>query len=240
LKIKEQKTDGEKKLVTIVIDSIAGATTKVEQESNYEKDGWSTSKAIVLSKAMRKITHLIAKERAILLITTQYREKLGITFGDNRTFSGGKALPYAASVIIDLKKAGDIKVKIDGREEVIGVLTEAKIIKNRLGPPKKKVTFEIFFDRGIDNMGIWFKTLKEYGILIQGGAWYSIIDKETGEILKKFQEKDFKNIITKEMPHLKDILYKQLCDVMIMKYKSDELDPDQIQVEESNDNIEED
>jgi len=41
------------RLVTILVDSLAAASTKVEMEADYSKDGWATSKAIIISKAMR-------------------------------------------------------------------------------------------------------------------------------------------------------------------------------------------
>ena len=53
------------RLVTIVVDSLAGASTKVEMDANYDKDGWATAKAIILSKAMRKITNLIGREKIL-------------------------------------------------------------------------------------------------------------------------------------------------------------------------------
>ena len=48
------------KLVTILVDSLAAASTKVEMDADFEKDGWATSKAIIISKAMRKITQMVA------------------------------------------------------------------------------------------------------------------------------------------------------------------------------------
>jgi recombination protein RecA len=70
------------RIVTIVVDSIAGASTKVEQAADYDKDGWATSKALILSKAMRKITNFIGRERICLILCNQLRTRLGVTFGD--------------------------------------------------------------------------------------------------------------------------------------------------------------
>lgn len=70
------------RLVTIVVDSISAATTQVEQEADYDKDGWATTKAILMSKAMRKITNTIGKQRILLLFASQLREKMGVMFGD--------------------------------------------------------------------------------------------------------------------------------------------------------------
>jgi recombination protein RecA len=70
------------RLITIVVDSMAAASTKIEMEADYEKDGWATSKAIINSKAMRKITQMIGRQRICLIFTNQLREKLGVSFGD--------------------------------------------------------------------------------------------------------------------------------------------------------------
>ena len=66
------------RLVTILVDSLAAATTKVELEAEFDKDGWATSKAIILSKAMRKITQMIGRQRVALVFTNQLRQKLGV------------------------------------------------------------------------------------------------------------------------------------------------------------------
>lgn len=78
-KIRESNKD---KLVTILVDSLAAASTKVEMDADYDKDGWATTKAIVISKAMRKITQMIARQQVALVFTNQLRQKLGVMFGD--------------------------------------------------------------------------------------------------------------------------------------------------------------
>lgn len=78
-KLRESNRD---KLVTIVVDSVMGASTKIEMEADYNKDGWATQKAIILSKAMRKVTNMIAREKVCLVFTNQLRTRLGVSFGD--------------------------------------------------------------------------------------------------------------------------------------------------------------
>lgn len=80
--VEKIRSSDKKRLVTIVIDSLAGAATKREIEGDFDKDGFNTDKAIVNSKAMRKITGLIARERICVILTNQLRQKLGIVFGD--------------------------------------------------------------------------------------------------------------------------------------------------------------
>lgn len=72
-KVREKSPDT---LVTIVVDSVAGATTEIEQKADYQKDGWATAKAIILSKALRKITNMIGRQKVTLVFTNQLRMKL--------------------------------------------------------------------------------------------------------------------------------------------------------------------
>lgn len=215
------------RLVTIVIDSVSAATTKVEQEADFEKDGWATTKAILMSKAMRKITNLIGKQRVLLLCASQLREKMGVMFGEKLTTSGGKALGFHASCRIRLKGIGKIKTGTGATEQIIGVQTEAQVIKNRMGPPFKKAIFDIYFSSGIDDINSWLKLMKDYGLLKQSGAYYTIINDETGEETR-FMAKDWRGMMEKS-PELKEYCYKKICNIFIMKYRQENLlNPDEL------------
>lgn len=215
------------RLVTIVVDSVAAATTKIEQEADYDKDGWATAKAIIMSKALRKITGMIGKERILVCFTNQLREKLGVMFGDKYTTSGGKALPFHASCRIRLKGLDKLKNKQGSVEQIIGVRTEAQIVKNRMGPPFKKANFDIYFESGIDDVNSWLQLLKDYEVIKQSGSWYEFTNEETGEHYK-FQGKDWRSMINNDQ-NLKEHCYKKICEVVIMRYKADEsIDPDQL------------
>ena len=123
------------RLVTIVVDSVMGASTKIEMAKEFDKDGYATSKAIILSKGMRKLTNMIGREKICLIFTNQLRTRLGVAFGDPYTTSGGKAIPFHASVRLRLKSVGQIKVKKDGVDQAIGIQTRCQVVKTRLGPP---------------------------------------------------------------------------------------------------------
>ena len=219
--VKIRESDRER-LVSILVDSLAGASTKVEMEADFEKDGWATSKAIIVSKAMRKITQMIGRERIALVFTNQLRQKLGVMFGDPWTTSGGKALPFHSSTRIRLKNMGQIKV--GAKNDVIGMKCRAQIIKNRLGPPLRHADFNLYFDSGIDDMGSWLTVLKDHKLLKIAGAWYTLEYK--GKDIK-FQSKDFEKKL-EENDGLKEYLYDKICDVSILKYKSADLGIDDV------------
>ena len=199
--------------VTILVDSLAAASTKVEMEADYDKDGWATSKAIIISKAMRKITQMIGKHNVALVFTNQLRQKLGVMFGDPWTTSGGKALPFHASTRIRLKNLGQIK---DTKKNTIGMKCRAQIVKNRLGPPLRHADYAMYFDRGIDNYGGWLTVMKEHKLVKSGGAWYTLVDQNGDE--HKFLSKDWEELITKN-DELRQYVYELICDKVILKYK---------------------
>ena len=216
-KVRETSKD---RLVTIVTDSVAAASTQVELASDYGKDGYATDKAIISSNAMRKITNMIGRQKILLVYTNQLRQKMNaMPFGDPWTTSGGKALAFHASVRLRLKGAGQIKMKVGGNDKIVGMKVRCQVVKNRMGPPLRSTDFEIYFDRGIDNYGSWLKVMKDNKIVKQAGAWYTYTDTDTGEELK-FQSKDFIDIM-EEREEIREQIYKKICEVQILEYKSD-------------------
>ena len=134
------------RMLTIIVDSVAAASTKAELESDHGKDGFATGKSIIISKAMRKITNMIGKQKVLIVFTNQLRQNLNaMAFGDKYVVSGGKALAYHCSVRVRLNNTGKLKKG----EEVIGNECKAVVIKNRMGPPQRQAAFDIYFDSGI-------------------------------------------------------------------------------------------
>ena len=208
-KVRESDKD---RLVTILVDSLAAATTKVELEADFDKDGWAPAKAIIISKAMRKITQMIGRQKVALVFTNQLRQKLGVMFGDPWTTSGGKALPFHASTRIRLKNTGQIK---DTKKNTIGIKMRAQVIKNRLGPPMRHADFNLYFETGIDNEGSWLTVLKDHKLVKQGGAWYTMLNHKGEEL--KFQSKDWSEQLKDEK--FKEHCYNLICGKVILKYE---------------------
>ena len=206
-KIRESDKD---RLVTILVDSLAAATTRTELAGDFDKDGWATSKAIIISKAMRQITQMIGRQKICVVFTNQLRQKLGVMFGDPWTTSGGKALPFHASTRIRLKNVGQIKKGND----TVGMKMRAQVVKNRLGPPMRSADFNLFFETGLDNNGSLLQVLKDNKIVKQGGSWYTL-DFDGDEI--KFQSKDW-DALLKDRPEVYDYCYEKVCEASILKY----------------------
>ena len=228
--IESVRKSNKDRLVTIVVDSVMGASTKIEQAADYDKDGWATSKAIILSKGMRKITNLIGRQRIALLFTNQLRSRLGVAFGDPWTTSGGKAIPFHSSVRLRLKSVGQIKVKKDGVDQTVGIKTRCQVIKNRMGPPLKTIDYDIYFESGIDDFGGWLNVMKQFKLVSTAGAWYTYKKSDGTDV--KFLSKDFQGKLEADL-ELKDEIYNAICDAYILTYKpGDNIGIDDIEIEE--------
>ena len=211
------------RILTIIVDSVAAASTKAELESDHGKDGYATGKSIIISKAMRKITTMIGRQKVLTVFTNQLRQNLNaMAFGDKYVVSGGKSLAYHCSVRVRLNNTGKLKKG----EEVIGNECKALVVKNRMGPPQRQASFDIYFDSGIADYGSWIKVLKENNLVKQGGAYYTYKKDDGTEW--KFQSKDFVQIMKNDKV-LNEEIYMKICNSVIMKYK----DPNSIIVDDA-------
>ena len=211
------------RILTIIVDSVAAASTKAELESDHGKDGFATGKSIIISKAMRKITTMIGRQKVLTVFTNQLRQNLNaMAFGDKYVVSGGKALAYHCSVRVRLNNTGKLKKG----EEVIGNECKAVVVKNRMGPPQRQASFDIYFDSGIADYGSWIKVLKENNLVKQGGAYYTYKKDDGSEW--KFQSKDFVETMKTDKA-LSEEVYLKICDAVVMKYK----DPNSIIVDDA-------
>jgi len=211
------------KLLTIIVDSVAAASTKTEKESEHGKTGYATDKSIIISKAMRKITNMIGKQKILIVFTNQLRQNLNaMAFGDKWVVSGGKALAYHCSVRVRLNTVGKLK-KEDG---IIGVTCKADVKKTRFGPGYRSATFDIYYDSGIADYAGWIDVLKKKSLVTQGGAYYTY-KRLNGESMK-FSSKEFIPMMQTNK-ELRDEVYGRICEEWIMKYK----EPNSVIVDEA-------
>lgn len=218
------RTSDKKRLVTILVDSVMGASTKRELAADYSKEGYSTDKAIIISQALRKLTNMLSREKICLIFTNQLRQKVGVMgFADPWQTSGGKAIAFHSSIRIRLKSTGQVKAKTsDGREEIIGINTKATVIKNRIAPPMRSADFEISFRSGIEDEKNWFEILLKYGAIKKSGSQYLYeVITEHGEVIEeKFYRKNWTDILQKYK--LVDKVKTEIAEFLKFSYENPE------------------
>lgn len=221
-------------LLTIFVDSVTQASVEKEMEAEHGVDGYNTGRAIVISKAMRKITSLIAKQRILPVFTNQVRYNMNAgPFGDKWIVPGGKALPFACSVRVRLANMGKLTKK-DG--EVIGMKAQAQVIKNRCGPNYRTAAFEIHYDSGIQDLASWLKFMKDYKIIDGDGRGYEY-KRPSGEVLN-FNTEKFVELMNTDAS-LKEEVYQAICNKYIMQYRdpNSKIVEDVVETGDENDDI---
>jgi recombination protein RecA len=152
----------------VVIDSVAALVPKAEIEGEMGESHMGLQ-ARLMSQALRKLTGAIAKSNCAIVFINQIREKIGVMFGNPETTTGGRALKFYASVRIDIRRVGNLKVG----EETIGARARATVVKNKVAPPFRKTEFDILFDEGISYFGDLVDLGALHKVLEKSGTWFS-------------------------------------------------------------------
>lgn len=194
----------------IVIDSVAALTPRAEIEGEMG-DQLPGLQARLMSQALRKLTGSISKSKTLVIFINQIRMKIGVMYGSPETTTGGNALKFYASVRLDIRRTGSVKV----RDEILGNNVRVKVVKNKVAPPFREVEFDIMYGEGISKLGEIIDLGVKAGVIEKSGSWFSWNSTRIGQGRDNAREflknnPDIANQIEKQVRGAKEVIEEEL------------------------------
>jgi recombination protein RecA len=156
---------GAKQPELFICDSLDALSDRAEMERSMDQGTYGAEKAKKMSQLFRRLVRLMKQKHVTLIIISQVRDKIGVTFGRKTTRTGGHALDFYASQVVYLAHIATLQRKARGVKRPSGVEVRAKLDKNKVGLPFREAQFPIMFGYGIDDVAACLEWLKEVGSL---------------------------------------------------------------------------
>ena len=118
------------------------------------------------------------------MFINQLRQKIGVTFGNPETTTGGNALKFYASMRLDVRRIGQVKIG----DELVGGKTRVKMAKNKCAPPFCEAEFEIRYGTGVDSLAELIDLGLARGLLEKSGNHLSFAGTTLGNGREKSRD----------------------------------------------------
>lgn len=183
----QYKEFGKELPILVDWDSVAASRTEAEMDADHYGPGQIGGQARCLSTNLPYFTDLISYSHTHILMLNQVRHKMNEL---NNPYAqrnpqanqpqptGGFAPGFYASVRIEMRDIGRIHEHSDDKKSdavytPLGDQVQMQMIKNKVGPPWRKVVVPIYYRYGFDDKESWMIHLENRGIVEgKGGGHY--------------------------------------------------------------------
>jgi recombination protein RecA len=155
----------------IVVDSVAALVPQAELDGEVG-DSHMGLQARLMSQACRMLVGRCNVNQVTIIFINQIREKIGQSFGNPETTTGGRALKFFASVRLDVRKKFDEKAKPETKQ--VGHTIRIRAVKNKAGSPFQETNVYLDYAEGLDKFGDFIQYSSDNGVFEMSGSWYSL------------------------------------------------------------------
>lgn len=186
--IKEATLSGETGIW--VLDSIPCLTSKADLEKEMTDDARLGGVSGILTRFCREMVGPCAKNECMGIFINQVRAKIGSMIPGQMSTPGGQGLKHFCTARIQFSKgtyideSGKAISRRSGEPNSQTIMVNME--KTKFCRPDRHVgQYTINFEDGIDYLTDVIDMALQFDIIKQSGAWYSIVDINTGEIIKE-------------------------------------------------------
>lgn len=162
----------------VIIDSLAALAKRADLERDPNDASQPGGVGKILYDHCRKNTHV----RATAIWINQALPQIGVfsPAGIKYKTSGGNAIPFFASIRIELRLVEKLKRGKEGEEEIYGVVIDAFTAKNKVSPPYKHVKITYLNGEGFSTIYDLWKAGLDAKVIEKSGGWFSINSERLG------------------------------------------------------------
>lgn len=161
------------------VDSVPALVPSQIEQASFEQQHMAVL-ARFMAGVMQKFSGVLHKYKTTLVFINQVRDNIGAysPTGIATTTPGGKSLKYYSSIRMNVNRGETIKAG----GEIAGHSMKIRIVKNKIFAPFREAAVNLIYGQGIDRADELFQVALKMGYINQGGAWFTYLDDDTGEI----------------------------------------------------------
>lgn len=171
-----------------VLDSIGALMSQQELDKDIEEKTYGGI-SLPLTRFGKKIEMLMARHKCTGIGINQMRDVIGAMFPIQST-PGGKAWKHFCAVRMEFKRGKFLDEKGNelsrSADAPVGNIVMMSMSKNKTCPPNRRIgQYTINYEFGIDYLRDLIEVAIRYDIVKKSGAWFDLVDIETGEVINK-------------------------------------------------------
>ena len=163
----------------IIFDSLAGVLSIAEDNAGFDEMQMAAN-AKLIAKGIRKTLSSLAKNKCSIIFINQTRQKMNQYVSGDQT-TGGESVKFFSSIRLSVNR----KENIAGADEddIIGIRTKVKCVKNKTATPFKTAEIDIYFkDKyGMDIESQYIDLAIKFNVIQKAGAWFSFNEIRLGQ-----------------------------------------------------------